>query len=200
MTLRAVGGAAGVSQSAPYRHYADKRTLMDAMVRRIIEQLGELVESARNEADSSIAALNLVVSQYFEFARRYPVRYRLLLEESRSDSKVAAEARRAFATIADLVHIAQRSGDLRDGDPEHIVALIFGAVHGMADLEQFGLIKVEFRFRTPRSICRGFWSRFWRAGITGFWRSLPWSAFLVRTRIALAALGKRSRGSGRKRR
>ncbi len=143
VTLRAVGDAAGISQSAPYRHYADKRALMDAMVRRIIEQLGASVESARNETDSSIAALNLVVGQYFEFARRYPVRYRLLLEESRSDTLVAAEARRAFATIADFVHIAQRSGDLRDGDPEHIVALLFGAVHGMADLEQFGLIKVE---------------------------------------------------------
>ena len=143
VTLRAVGDAAGVSQSAPYRHYADKRALLNAMVRRIIEQLRGSVESARNETDSPIVALNLVVSQYFEFARRYPVRYRLLLEESRSDSELAAEARQAFATIADFVHIAQRSGDLRDGNPDHIVALIFGAVHGMADLEQFGLIKVE---------------------------------------------------------
>ncbi len=143
VTSRAVGEAAGVSQSAPYRHYADKRALLDTMVRRIIEQLAGLVESARNKTDSSIAALHLVVSQYFEFARRYPIRYRLLLEECRSDSAVAAESRQAFATIADLVHIAQRSGDLRDGDPEKIVALIFGAVHGMADLELFGLIKVE---------------------------------------------------------
>jgi AcrR family transcriptional regulator len=143
VTLRAVGEAAGVSQSAPYRHYADKRALLDAMVRRIIEQMSRSVENARNETDSSLAALNLVVGQYFEFARSYPVRYRLLLEESRSDSEVAAEARQAFATIADLVHIAQRSGDLREGDPQQIVALIFGAVHGMADLEQFGLIKVD---------------------------------------------------------
>ncbi len=143
VTLRAVGEAAGVSQSAPYRHYADKRALLNAMVRRIIEQLRGSVESARNETDSSIVALNLVVSQYFEFARRFPVRYRLLLEESRSNSEVAAESRQAFVPIADLVHIAQRSGDLRDGNPDHIVALIFGAVHGMADLEQFGLIKVE---------------------------------------------------------
>ncbi len=142
MTLRAVGDAAGVSQSAPYRHYADKRALLDAMARRIIEQMSFSVETARNETDSSFAALHLVVGQYFEFARRYPVRYRLLLEESRSDSAVGAEARQAFATIANLVHVAQRSGDLREGDPEQIVALIFGAVHGMADLEQFGLIKV----------------------------------------------------------
>lgn len=143
VTLRAVGDAAGVSQSAPYRHYADKRALLDAMVRRIIEQLSRSVESARSETDSALVGLNLVVGHYFEFARRYPVRYRLLLEESRGNTEVGLESRQAFAALAELVHVAQRSGDLREGDPEQIVALIFGAVHGMADLEQFGLIKVR---------------------------------------------------------
>ena len=69
------------------------------------------------------------------------MRYRLLLEESRSESQVGREARGAFASVVDLVHVAQQSGELREGDPEQIVALIFGAVHGMADLEQFGLVK-----------------------------------------------------------
>jgi AcrR family transcriptional regulator len=142
VTLRAVGDAAGISQSAPYRHYADKRALLDAMVRQIIEQMRVSVDEARLEAASPLGALNLVVSRYFEFARRYPVRYRLLLEETRADSAVGAEARATFATVAELVTSAQKSGELREGDPAQIVALIFGAVHGMADLEQFGLVKV----------------------------------------------------------
>ena len=82
-----------------------------------------------------------MVGEYYQFARKFPVRYRLLLEESRSDSPVGGEARGAFASVVDLVHVAQQSGELRDGDPEQIVAIIFGAVHGMADLEQFGLVK-----------------------------------------------------------
>lgn len=142
VTLRAVGDAAGISQSAPYRHYADKRALLDAMVRLIIHQIRAAVEEARAEAASPLAALNLVVSRYFEFARSYPVRYRLLLEETRADTPVGAEARAAFASVAELVNIAQQAGELRDGDPAQIVALIFGAVHGMADLEQFGLVTV----------------------------------------------------------
>lgn len=142
VTLRAVGDAAGISQSAPYRHFADKRALLDAMVRQIIEQLRETVDQARSEAASPAAALNKVVEQYYQFARKYPVRYRLLLEESRADNAVGAEARQAFSAVADLVHDAQKSGQIREGDPQQIVALIFGAVHGMADLEQFGLVKV----------------------------------------------------------
>ena len=143
VTLRAVGDAAGISQSAPYRHFTDKRALLDAMVRQIIQQLCFAVETAQTESASPLAALHLVVGQYFDFARRFPIRYRLLLEESRSDSEVGAESRRAFASVADLVNRAQRSRELRDGDPAQIVALIFGAVHGMADLEQFGLVTVE---------------------------------------------------------
>ena len=152
VTLRAVGDAAGISQSAPYRHFTDKRALLDAMVRLIIQQLRAAVENARSEALSPLVALNLVVSEYYHFARSFPVRYRLLLEESRSDSAVGAEAREAFKSVADLVHIAQQAGELREGDPEQIVALIFGAVHGMADLEQFGLVKAAPDREAPAAL------------------------------------------------
>jgi len=141
VTLRAVGDAAGISQSAPYRHFTDKRALLDAMVRHIIGQMRAVVEAARSDADTPLAALHLVVAQYYHFARRFPSRYRLLLEESRANSPVGTEARQAFQTVADLVEDAQEARELRHGDPEQIVALIFGAVHGMADLEQFGLFK-----------------------------------------------------------
>ena len=149
VTLRAVGDAAGISQSAPYRHFADKRALLDAMVREIIQQMSHVVETARSESESPLAALTHVVAEYYQFARTFPVRYRLLLEESRSDSAVGGEARDAFAAVVDLVHVAQKSGELREGDPEHIVALIFGAVHGMADLEQFGLVKADAGSEAP---------------------------------------------------
>jgi AcrR family transcriptional regulator len=141
VTLRAVGDAAGISQSAPYRHFPDKRALLDAIVRQTIQQIRDGVDLAKSEAESPLSALNLVVGQYYRFARRYPVRYRMLLEESRHDTAVGAESRQVFTTVADLVQDAQRSKEIWAGDPGQIVALIFGAVHGMADLEQFGLVK-----------------------------------------------------------
>jgi AcrR family transcriptional regulator len=143
VTLRAVGDAAGISQSAPYRHFTDKRALLDTLVRHIIQQMRAVVDAARGRAGTPIAALNLVVREYYQFARRYPARYRLLLEESRSESPVGTEARQAFMTVAELVEDAQQARELKEGDPALIVAIIFGAVHGMADLEQFGLIKVD---------------------------------------------------------
>ena len=49
VTLRAVGDAAGISQSAPYRHFVDKRALLDAMVRQIIQQMNDSIQTARTE-------------------------------------------------------------------------------------------------------------------------------------------------------
>ena len=57
-----------------------------------------------------------------------------------------------FTTVADLVQDALRSGELRAGDSEQIVALILGAVHGVADLEQFGLVKFASESETATAL------------------------------------------------
>ncbi len=139
VTLRAVGNAAGISQSAPYRHYQDKRALLEAMVRANLDQMNAALEKARREATSPFGALELAVNQYFEFALRFPVRYRFLFEVSREDSALGSEARHAFEAMTGLVRAAQEAGELKVGDAPQIAALIFGAVFGMADLAQFGL-------------------------------------------------------------
>ncbi len=140
VTLRAVGDAAGISQSAPYRHYEDKRALLEAMVRANLDYFKAALEKAERDAPSQFRALDQLVRAYFEFARRFPVRYRFLLEVSREESPLGAEVRGAFGAVAGLVRSAQKAGELRHGDAEQISALIFGAAYGMADLAQTGLL------------------------------------------------------------
>jgi AcrR family transcriptional regulator len=134
VTLRAVGDAAGISQSAPYRHYEDKRALLEAMVRANLDYLSAAFEKAKHDASSPFSVLDRTVRVYFDFARRFPVRYRFLLEVSREDSTLRSEIRKAFAAVNGLVQATQQAGALADGDPEQIAALIFGAAYGMADL------------------------------------------------------------------
>jgi len=83
VTLRAVGDAAGISQSAPYRHYENKRALLEAMVRANLDYLNAAFEKAEHDASSPFGVLDRTVRAYFDFARRFPVRYRFLLEVSR---------------------------------------------------------------------------------------------------------------------
>ena len=139
VTLRAVGDAAGISQSAPYRHYEDKRALLEAMVRANLDYFSNALEKAKREAPAPFEALDRLVQAYFDFARRFPVRYRFLLEVSREDSPLGAEVRRAFGAVTSLVKAARQSGEIQGGDADQITALIFGAAYGMADLAQYGL-------------------------------------------------------------
>jgi len=145
ITLRAVGSAAGISQSAPYRHFEDKRALLEAMVRANLDQLNAALAKASRDATSPFSALEHAVRQYFDFARRFPVRYRFLFEVSREDSSLGADARQAFEALAGLVRAAQEAGELKEGDASQIACLIFGAVFGMADLAQFGFASVATR-------------------------------------------------------
>ena len=145
VTLRAVGDAAGISQSAPYRHYEDKRALLEAMVRANLDYFNSALEKARRDQPAPFGALDRLVRAYFDFARRFPVRYRFLLEVSREDSPLGAEVRQAFGAVTALVRTAQQAGELKGGDPEQISALIFGAAYGMADLAQYGLATLAAR-------------------------------------------------------
>ncbi len=134
ITLRAVGDASGISQSAPYRHYEDKRALLEAIVRANLDYFSEALERAKRDGAAPIEVLDRVVRDYFDFARRFPVRHRFLLEVSRNDSALGAEIRQAFGAVTALVQAAQLADEIRGGDAEQITALIFGAAYGTADL------------------------------------------------------------------
>jgi AcrR family transcriptional regulator len=141
VTLRAVAQAVGVSHNAPYRHFDDKRALLAAVAQEGFRELGAAFAHAAETAATPLAALKLVVRLYFDFARRHPARYRLLFsdpEVGREGGGLETEALRAFGAVAGLVEAAQRSGELKQGDPAELTALLYGAVHGLADLELSG--------------------------------------------------------------
>lgn len=137
VTLRAVGDKIGVSQTAPYRHFRDKRDLLEAIARESFTEVSELLTNAMRRANSPMGALRLAVREYLDLARRFPLRHRLLFDLS-EDGGLEAEARRAFESVAELVVAAQRAGELHEGDPSKIAALICSTVHGLAKLERLG--------------------------------------------------------------
>jgi AcrR family transcriptional regulator len=137
VTLRAVGDKVGVSQTAPYRHFRDKRDLIEAIARESFNEVSEILKNATRKTNSPLAALRLAVREYLDLARRYPLRHRLLFDIA-EEGGLEPEAQRAFESIHDLVVAAQRAGELRDGDPSKISALICSTAHGLAKLQRLG--------------------------------------------------------------
>jgi len=134
VTLRAIGRAAGISTTTPYCHYEDKRSLLEAMVRANLDYFNTALQKANGDAGSSFGALDHLVRAHFDFARRFPFRYRFLLGVSREDNPLGVEVRQAFGAVTDLVRAAQQAGEIKGGDAKHISALILGTGYGTADL------------------------------------------------------------------
>ena len=137
VTLRAVGDAIGVSQTAPNRHFRDKRDLLESVARETFREVSEILEGAMRRASSPLEALTLAIREYFELARRFPLRHRLLFDIGEQGG-LEAEARRAFETVTGLVTAAQHAGQIQEGDSTQMSALICSTVHGLAQLEQVG--------------------------------------------------------------
>jgi len=108
LTLREVARRAGVSHSAPYRHFADREALLAEVVGHGFAQLGASLREAAPEGGSAVA------QAYLRFAIARPRGYRLMFA-----GEVSPARRAGLPAQADLVLcvLAQSVPDL--GDVEH---------------------------------------------------------------------------------
>ncbi|MFJ7191658.1 TetR/AcrR family transcriptional regulator [Streptomyces bacillaris] len=157
LSLRAVARRAGVSATAPYRHYADREALVSAVAAEGYRELaGYLAQT--HPAPSTPDELAAVAVAYVRFALEHPALFRAMFAEPcdpTSEERVAAtEAISAYvrtivhATFPDvdadvlsttvwaLVHglaFLHLDGKLDSSTPEVVAAQVGGAVHALFD-------------------------------------------------------------------
>ncbi|MEU4536012.1 TetR/AcrR family transcriptional regulator [Streptosporangium sp. NPDC023825] len=78
VTLRAVGDLAGLSRTAPYRHFDDKTALLAALAVRVITDLSAHVAAAALEGTSPRDRLRAFYLSYVEYATTHREEYRLV--------------------------------------------------------------------------------------------------------------------------
>lgn len=139
-TVRAAARIAGVSSGAPYRHFADKDTLLAAVATRGFDELRTEI-SARLEASDGDASARFkaIADVYLGFALARPGRYQIMFGRDilRSDlhPELCTAADRAFASLLSEFENAQRSGSLRSDRPAKAIAAgAWSFLHGFADL------------------------------------------------------------------
>src|SRR5919199_1636107 len=117
VSLREAARRAGVSATAPYRHFADKEALLAALATRGFEQFGAALDEAARDASDPLAAMGLA---YVRFALARPGRFRLMfgpgIDRSRFPELQAA-AVRAFERLVAGVEANPRPG--REPDAGH---------------------------------------------------------------------------------
>ncbi len=136
VTLRAVGEAAGVSRTAPYRHFEDKADLMQALAARTLETLAARIRTAA-AADGPRTPLRRGSTAYVRFAVEQPHHYLLIF----GDAPLAdprPEADDGMLALRELVERGQAAGELPAAPPRELATVLWATLHGLAQLRLTG--------------------------------------------------------------
>ncbi len=133
-SLRAVAREAGVSPTAPYRHFTDRDALESALAAQGLRDLkadltegGALPRSVQELAELAVA--------YVQFALRRPALFRLMFGNACDEGN--EERVKAAAEIHELLEQAM-SRVFPDGDTERLASAGWAFAHGMAYLHMDG--------------------------------------------------------------
>lgn len=139
LSLRAVARDIGVSQTAPYRHFKDKQSLLVALAKQGFEELTlHTQEAAERAGQDRLKCLMAIGMAYVNFARRHPEQYKLMFGTSipkRNEySELMASGMTSFNVILNATILAVEDGILIDEDHFLLARSCWSKVHGMAML------------------------------------------------------------------
>ena len=135
VTLREVGARAGVSRSAPYRHFPDKDSLLTVLATQAWTEIGDSLQRLVQQPDlSPDQALRGALSTLTSVGRARPHLYRLMFTTPATDPTAAG---RAASRAQDLfIDIVAR---LTEPDiARQLGGLLLTSAHGATTLELSG--------------------------------------------------------------
>ncbi len=134
VTLREVGARTGVSRSAPYRHFADKDTLLTVLATNAVTRLGDTLEGLVNTDDPPERTLRDALMSLITIGRTRPHLYRLMFTTPTGDPTAAVlAADRTWDRFIDIV-----GGVVGPKKARRYGALLLTNAHGIASLESSG--------------------------------------------------------------
>ncbi|MFF7851584.1 TetR/AcrR family transcriptional regulator [Streptomyces sp. NPDC007910] len=134
LSLRAVARRAGVSATAPYRHYADRDALVSAVAAEGYRELAEHLAEA-HPSPSTPDELAAVAVAYVRFALEHPALFRAMFAEPCDPT--SAERVAATAAVSEYVRGIVRA-TFPDADAEALSTTVWALVHGLAFLHLDG--------------------------------------------------------------
>ena len=136
LTLRPIGLRLGVSRTALYRHFTDKRALLSAVATEGFRLLTERLLDAWKVG--GVRGFNAMGVAYIRFAMANPSHYRVMfggfMDEGPRDEDLTRESTAAFQALVDAIVALQKEAAVRKDDPLRLAQFIWAAVHGVSML------------------------------------------------------------------
>jgi AcrR family transcriptional regulator len=148
-SLRELARRAGVSHNAPYKHFADKQALLQAMAAQGFVALRNETAPAADAAGTAEDALLAIAVAYVRFGRRHPALYRLMFNAMcpTGGAPQSAAAQAALDVLRGVLRrFAWASGEAGAGAPELgalelAVLAAWSLVHGVTQLFVDGYVR-----------------------------------------------------------
>jgi AcrR family transcriptional regulator len=142
-SLRAVARRAGVSPTAPYRHFADRAALDSAVAIGGFEELREQLGQALEETDPVASYVDVLATlgvAYVRFALRHPALFRLMFGEQYDDedSDRVQASQQLHALLGEVL-----TRILPGPVPPGLATALWGLAHGHAFLHLDGKYRQE---------------------------------------------------------
>jgi AcrR family transcriptional regulator len=153
VTLREVGARAGVSRGAPYRHFANKESLLTAVAAEGWERVGDEMHTLQTDSrlspdDRLRAALLVLVT----LSRRQPHLYQLMFSAPAGDpTAVVRAAQRGCAEFLAIV-----TSVVGERNAQRYSAILLTGAHGAAGLGSSGLLHTDKWHTTPEELIDAF--------------------------------------------
>jgi AcrR family transcriptional regulator len=138
LTLREAARRAGVSQAAPYRHFADKEALLAAVAEEGFTALAAEMRQRRDAQQDPLLRFRELGLAYVSVAVAHPSHFRVMFGRQTAARARHPGLRRAadetFALLVDGIVACQHAGQVRHGDPRQLALAAWSIVHGLAAL------------------------------------------------------------------
>jgi AcrR family transcriptional regulator len=138
LSLREVARRAGVSQTAPYRHFADRRALVAAVATEGFRDLNTRILKAVHTAENGKQALRVVAEQYVAFAVDRESEYRLMFGSELAHSDDLAELGQASRAVFDLLRSGiselKEQSLIADRSVDDVAVTCWATMHGLVML------------------------------------------------------------------
>ncbi len=137
VALREVARRAGVSHTAPYRHFASKEALLAAVAEEGFLRFAAALADAAASASDPIAALRATGVAYVGFAVEHPAHFRVMFAPGGNAAEfpsLAQAAEGAFGVLVRTLQAGIDAGRLVDRPAQELALTAWSLVHGLAQL------------------------------------------------------------------
>lgn len=159
VTLREAARRAGVSQAAPYRHFASKEALLAAVAEESFAALARVLAEGRDAGGRDAARrLRELAGAYLRFAAAHPSTYRLMWSPVPSGAAfpgLRARAGEAAAVLFQVVQALAPAGEKPEKRVRPLTLVLWAQLHGLAGLVIDEQLPRELRESLPLETLAG---------------------------------------------